>query len=148
MHIRDELVQLALRWERTYGVMPRITDAIGEYDAARLIGMPDTEYSEFMRSSKRTAVSRGFDFKHATLRYQVKSHRPSGKPGSVITNAGKASNYDWDRLIWIRYDSTFVIQEAWIWDRESYQQRFSSKARTTPEDMRCGTQLWPEPPAD
>ena len=51
------------------------------------------------RGVGRTAVTRGCDFILNELRYQVKANRPSGKRGSFVTLVGKASNYDWDRLI-------------------------------------------------
>jgi hypothetical protein len=101
--------------------------------------MSDTQYSEFMQD--RTAVSRGHDFVFNGIRYQIKAHRPSGKPGSHITNAGKANNYDWDKLIWIRYDKNYVIQEAWLWDRDSYISELGSKNRISPYDMRSGIQI-------
>jgi hypothetical protein len=66
----------------------------------------------------RTAVTRGCDFIFNGLRYQIKANRPSGKPGSFVTLVGKASNYDWDRLIWLLYDRYFVLQEAWEWPKQ------------------------------
>jgi len=92
--LRQNLVDLALEWERQYGVAPSIVSAISEYDAARLVGMSDLKYSSYMREQNRTAVSSGHDFCYKNIRYQIKAHRPSGKPGSKITNAGKISNDD------------------------------------------------------
>jgi len=139
MNLRSELIELCLQWQKKYGVSPAITCAISEYDAAHLVGMSETEYSSYMQD--RTAVSRGFDFIHNCIKYQIKAHRPSGKIGSKITNAGKAKNYEWDKLIWIRYDVSFNIQEAWCWDRAAYIANFDAKVRISPEDMRQGIKV-------
>jgi hypothetical protein len=137
--LRQQLVDIALNWQNTYGVAPSITCCVSEYDAAKLVGMSDAQYSEFMQD--RTAVSRGHDFDFNGVSYQIKAHRPSGKPGSHITNAGKANNYNWDKLIWIRYDKFYVIQEAWLWDRDKYIADLGCKKRISPDDMRKGIQL-------
>src|SRR5438477_6352818 len=96
--LRAALVALVLEWERRYGVAPFITTAVSEYDAARLVG--HTPESLGLDCEGRTAVTRGTDFCRNGVRYQVKACRPSGKPGSFITWVPKATNYDWDRLIW------------------------------------------------
>ena len=137
--LRDQLVALALKWQETYGVAPSITSTISEYDAAMLVGMTDSQYSEYMQD--KTAVARGHDFIHGGIKYQIKAHRPSGKKGSKITNASKANNYEWDILIWIRYDQFYEIEEAWSWDRESYISCFDSAKRISPADMRQGRRL-------
>ena len=128
-----------MEWQRLYGVAPSVTSAISEYDAAKIVGMSDEEYSTYMQD--RTAVCKGHDFLYKGMRYQIKAHRPSGKPGSFITNAGKARNYDWDKLIWIRYNVKYEIQEAWSWDREQYVQAFDALNRISPDDMRKGQRL-------
>jgi len=137
--LREDLVRTALAWQRQYGVAPPITSTISEYDAAKIVGMSDGEYSKYMQG--KTAVSRGHDILFRGIRYQIKAHRPSGKPGSFITNAGKARNYDWDKLIWIRYNTECEIQEAWSWDREQYIEAFESLKRISPADMRRGQRL-------
>lgn len=139
MELRNQLVDLSLEWQKRYGVAPAITSAISEYDAAMMVGMSEEEYSSYMQD--KTAVTRGHDFIFKGVKYQIKAHRPSGKPGSRITNAGKARNYEWDVLIWIRYDVNYAIKEAWSWDRDSYIKVFDSKTRISPEDMRKGKQL-------
>ena len=139
MELRDQLVDLALKWQARYGVAPSITSSLSEFDASRLIGMHEAEYSAYMKD--KTAVSRGHDFTYRGVNYQIKAHRPSGKPGSKITNAEKAKNYKWDVLIWIRYNEKYVIQEAWAWDRAHYIEKFEQKKRVAPEDMRYGKQL-------
>lgn len=121
---------------------PAITSTVSEYDASKLVGMSDQEYSAYMQD--KTAVARGHDFVFRGVRYQIKAHRPSGKPGSRITNAGKARNYEWDILIWIRYDVSFEIVEAWAWDRESYIAAFDERKRISPDDMRGGRSLVPQ----
>ncbi|RLA45156.1 MAG: hypothetical protein DRR06_07915 [Gammaproteobacteria bacterium] len=138
-NIRMKLVAIALEWQERYGVAPQITTPISEYDAAMLVGMPDNEYSEFMQEI--TAVNRGYDFTYQNIRYQVKGNRPSGKPGSKVTMVPKATNYEWDKLIWVLYDKYYVIQEAWLWDVADYKQRFHTVKRLSPIHYREGTQL-------
>lgn len=99
----QNLVKISLQWQRQYGVAPSITTAVSEYDAAMIVGMSEDEYSDYMQD--KTAEAKGYDFICQGIRYQIKAHRPSGKPGSFITNSGKALNYDWDMLIWIRYNT-------------------------------------------
>ena len=137
--LRERLVSIALEWQERYGVAPQITTPISEYDAAMLVGMPEEEYSAYMQD--KTAVAKGSDFEYLGVRYQVKGNRPSGKPGSRITMVPKATNYDWDVLIWVIYDKDYVIQEAWMWDVESYRQAFHDKKRLSPSDYRNGTKL-------
>lgn len=108
--IRGRLVATALEWESRFGVAPQITSAIAEYDAAQLVGHSDESYAADCVG--RTAVTRGADFSCRGIRYQVKANRPSGKPGSPVTKVGKASNYEWDRLIWLLYDRFYVLQEG------------------------------------
>ncbi len=139
MDLRNQLVELALKWQQRYGIAPAITSTVSEYDAAMLLGMSKDEYSLYMHD--KTAVSRGHDFVYNGLRYQIKAHRPSGKPGSKITNAGKARNYDWDILIWIRYNIHYNIEEAWSWERNLYRERFDKQNRISPADMRDGEKL-------
>ena len=137
--LRGRLVALALEWQRRYGVAPPITAPLSELDASRLVGMPDDAYSDYMQD--KTAVARGLDFEWDGTRYQIKANRPSGKPGSRVTLVPKPTNYEWDRLIWILYDTNYEIQEAWQWDVASYQQQFHEKKRLSPSDYRAGTRL-------
>jgi hypothetical protein len=137
--LRKQLVDLALRWQETYGVAPSVTSAISEYDAAMLVGMAEDEYSSYMQDI--TAVQKGHDFIHDGVKYQIKAHRPSGKKGSKITNAGKARNYEWDVLIWLRYNQFYEIKEAWSWGRDNYIENFDLQKRVSPEDMRRGKKL-------
>lgn len=139
--LRARLVSIALEWERAFGVAPQITNAISEYDAARLVGHSDERFRADCVG--RTAVSKGADFSCSGLRYQVKANRPSGKPGSPVTKVAKASNYDWDRLIWLLYDRFYVLQEAWEWDSGAYRQAFHEQVHVRPPDMRRGRRLFP-----
>ncbi|MDP9179548.1 MAG: hypothetical protein M3O61_17895 [Gemmatimonadota bacterium] len=139
--LRSRLVATALDWERRFGVAPRITDAISEYDAAELVGHTGDSYAADCIG--RTAVTRGSDFSCKGVRYQVKANRPSGKPGSPVTKVGKASNYDWDRLIWLLYDRFYVLQEAWEWDVSSYKAAFHLQPHVRPPDMRRGRRIYP-----
>ena len=138
--LRDELAKLALQWQERFGVAPSITSAISEYDAAKLVGMSEDEYSEYMKD--KTAVSKGADFVFQNIRYQVKANRPSGKKGSFVTMVPKASNYEWDRLIWILYDKNYVIQEAWEWKVDDYKLAFDSLKRLSPSHYRKGKCLY------
>jgi hypothetical protein len=137
--IRDRLVEIAMEWESRFGVAPQITSSISEYDAARLVGCSEAEYCA--QTTNRSAVSRGFDFVFDGSRYQVKANRPSGKPGSFVTLVAQARNYEWDYLIWLLYDRHYVLQEAWLWDVESYKQTFGALKRISPQHMRRGTRL-------
>jgi len=137
--LRDKLVKVALEWQEQYGIAPQITTPVSEYDAAMLIGFPEKEYSAHMQD--KTAVSKGSDFTYKGIRYQVKGNRPSGKPGSRITKVPKATNYEWDILIWVRYNKYYVIQEAWQWNVEAYIEAFHDKKRLSPNDYRQGIQL-------
>src|SRR5438034_5589766 len=122
--LRQRLVTLALEWERTFGVAPSITSTIAELDAALLVGHTEQTYAKSCLTSGRTAVARGCDFVFSEIRYQVKANRPSGNPGSVVTLVANANNYDWDRLIWILYDKSYALLEAWEWDRDHYRHKF------------------------
>ena len=138
-HLRDRLVETALEWERAFGNAPGVTSAISELDAALLIGLTVEQYSAAMQGS--TAVQKGFDFKFNDSRYQVKACRPSGKKGSFVTKVPKASNYDWDFLIWLLYDKSYAVQEAWLWSMESYRREFDGLKRLSPLHMRRGCSL-------
>lgn len=123
--LRDILVDVALQWQASFGIAPSITSSISEYDAAMLVGMSEKEYSDYMRD--KTAVAKGTDFVYRNIRCQVKANRPSGKKGSKVTMVPKASNYEWDRLIWILYDKNYVMQEAWEWHVEDYNLKSATK---------------------
>lgn len=138
--LREKLVEIALQWQVNFGVAPSITSAISEYDAAKLVGMSEREYSDYMKD--KTAVNKGVDFIYRDIRYQVKANRPSGKPGSFVTMVPKASNYDWDRLIWILYDKNYVMQEAWEWQVNDYILAFNSIKRLSPNHYRKGKCLY------
>jgi hypothetical protein len=138
--MRKELVKTALNWQNKFGVAPSITSAISEYDAAMLVGMSESNYSNYMKN--RTAVSKGSDFEFNGTRYQVKANRPSGKKGSFVTKVPKARNYDWDKLIWILYNESYEIQEAWEWDVDDYKKNFGDKDRLSPNDYRKGRCLF------
>jgi hypothetical protein len=137
--LRARLVAAALEWQAAFGVAPAITSTVSELDAALLVGCPIAEYCEC--GTLRTAVSKGHDFTFNGLRYQVKANRPSGKPGSPVTLVAKATNYDWDRLIWILYDTRYVVSEAWEWDVARYREEFDAVRRLSPRDMRRGRRL-------
>ena len=138
--LREKLAEIALQWQVNFGVAPSITSAISEYDAAKLVGMSEREYSDYMKD--KTAVNKGVDFIYRDIRYQVKANRPSGKPGSFVTMVPKASNYDWDRLIWILYDKNYVMEEAWEWQVNDYILAFNSIKRLSPNHYRKGKCLY------
>jgi hypothetical protein len=140
MLLRDQLVAIALEWQLRYGVAPTITGTISEYDAALLVGHTDESYCA--NCVGRTAVTRGCDFTWNGLRYQVKANRPSGKSGSFVTLVTKASNYEWDRLVWLLYDRFYALQEAWEWPVDQYRAAFHEKPRLSPADMRKGHCLY------
>ncbi|MBL8708457.1 MAG: hypothetical protein JNL25_04635 [Rhodospirillaceae bacterium] len=137
--IRAELVDVALRWEARFSVMPAITSQVSEYDAAIMLGMSPDDYIIAMKG--RTAVARGYDFEYNQRRYQIKANRPSGKKGSKVTLVGKANNFDWDRLVWILYDRHFDVKEAWEWEVEEYKRVIGNLKRVSPHHMRHGRAL-------
>lgn len=137
--LRVQLVKAALDWQRLYGVAPAITSALSEYDAALLVGCSLNEYCA--ESEVKTAVSKGHDFIFQGRKYQVKANRPSGKRGSIVTLVSKASNFEWDRLIWILYDTQYELQEAWLWEVAEYRARFEAQKHVRPKDMRDGFRL-------
>ena len=140
MSLRNKLVDTALQWQERFGVAPSITSAISEYDAALLVGMTENEYSDYMQD--KTAVSKGADFIFNKTRYQVKANRPSGKKGSFVTMVPKATNYEWDKLIWILYDKNYVMQEAWERCVKDYQAAFDGIKRLSPNHYRKGKCLY------
>ena len=139
MNLRQQLISIALEWQKRFGVAPAITSALSEYDAAILVGCPEEEYSYYMQD--KTAVSKGADFIHDGIKYQVKANRPSGKPGSPVTKVAMANNYEWDYLIWIHYTTDYEVKEAWLWKVEDYIRDFDSLSRLSPKHMRMGTRL-------
>jgi hypothetical protein len=138
-NIRKNLVELALEWQKKFGVAPAITSTLSEYDAAMLVGMSESDYSDFMQN--QTAVQKGYDFVFGSIRYQVKGNRPSGKRGSKVTMVPKASNYDWDILVWVLYNKEYEIQEAWSWPVVSYKEAFHDIKRLSPAHYRHGQNL-------
>ena len=137
--LRNLLVGVSLEWEKRFSVAPGITSAVAEYDAAKL-KETSLEIGKG-REASDTAVTKGVDFRKGNLRYQMKSNRPSGKPGSPVTLVGKASNYNWDQLIWILYDRVYHLKEAWEFSGDDYRRRFDHKKRLSPDDMRSGLRL-------
>ena len=137
--LREQLVVVALEWETAFGNAPQITTVLSEYDAAGLIECPPEQYGKCMQGI--TAAQKGHDFEFNGKKYQVKGNRPSGKKGSKVTWVPKARNYDWDYLIWILYDRTYVIQQAWEWDVKSYKNAFHDLTRLSPLDMSAGRDL-------
>lgn len=130
-----------MEWESKFGVAPSVTSSISEYDAARLVGMSERAYSNYMKN--RTAVSKGSDFEFSGMKYQIKANRPSGKKGSFVTKVPKARNYQWDKLIWILYNESYEMQEAWEWEVDDYKKNFGGKKRLSPNDYRKGRRLFP-----
>ena len=139
--LRDLLVQISLEWERRFAVAPQITASIAEYDAAKLVGT-NLRIGKG-REESDTAVTKGVDFRKGDIFYQVKSNRPSGKPGSKVTLVGRARSFDWHKLVWILYGREYNIEEAWEFTRKRYRKLFESKKRISPDDMRKGTKLYP-----
>jgi len=138
-NLRLQLVESALAWERAFGNAPAITTAVSEYDAAMLVGHSQELYSVAMQGM--TSVQKGYDFMFNGKRYQVKGNRPSGKAGSFVTWVPKATNYDWDYLVWILYNQTYELQEAWLWEVSAYKAAFDTVKRLSPSHYRKGTKL-------
>jgi len=139
--LRNLLVQVSLEWEKRFAVAPQITSTIAEYDAAKLVGT-SLRIGKGRRKND-TAVIKGVDFRRDGISYQVKSNRPSGKLGSKVTLVGKATNFDWDRLVWILYNQEYKIEEAREFTRDKYKRLFESSRRLSPDDMRKGVRIYP-----
>lgn len=137
--LRGKLVEVTLAWESAFGNAPLITTVLSEFDAARLVGCSLEAYSSTMQGT--SAVQKGHDFVFNGVRYQVKGNRPSGKRGSFVTWVPKATNYDWDYLVWILYNSLYEIQEAWQWEVADYVDAFDGIKRLSPAHLRQGKQL-------
>jgi hypothetical protein len=138
--LRTSLVDLALKWQKRYGVAPAITSILSELDAALLVGMKEDEYSHDCQA--RTSVTSGHDFTYRGCRYQVKGSRPSGGPGSEVSLLKRATNFNFDRLIWILYDKNYVVQEAWEWTVDDYQLRVPPTSNIRPAHLRQGHRLF------
>ena len=140
MHnLRAKLVEVALEWEQAFVNAPHITAALSELDAALLVGSDLENYAVSLRGSY--AVRRDYDFTFNNARYQVKANRPSGKPGSFVTLVPKAKNYEWDFLVWILYNRTYEVREAWLWEVGMYRAAFDSVRRLSPAHYRGGQRL-------
>jgi hypothetical protein len=137
--LRESLVKIASEWEKRFAVSPRITDAVAEFDAAKLVGT--SIRIDEGREKEDTAVKKRFDFRKGNTLYQVKANRPSGKLGSEVTLVSKAKNFNWHKLIWILYDSEYHIIEAYEFTREQYKKLFATKKRLSPNDMRKGKRI-------
>lgn len=156
--LRVSLIKTTLEWEKAFGVAPHITSALSELDAAILLGFRIDKYSDsevqvFKQANLeqkktysdemqgKTAVNKGYDFMFKGRRFQVKANRPSGKIGSKVTLVPKASNYNWDYLVWILYNQQYQVEEAWMWSAEDYKKQFHDKKRLSPNDYRRGLKI-------
>lgn len=131
---RTILVETALSWEKRYGVMPAITSAVSEYDAARMIGISGKEIERIFQT--QTAVTRGYDFIWNDVKYQIKANRPSGKKGSIVTMISKPRNYDWDNLIWLLYDKEFNVMEGLLFSQQNFKSEFDTLNIVRPVHLR------------
>jgi TonB family protein len=87
--LREAALEAARQWE--------FTPAKYKGKAVKVVGTITFYFPPQKEASK--AVSKGYDFLHDGLHYQVKANRPSGKPGSPVTLVAKAKNYEWDCLV-------------------------------------------------
>jgi hypothetical protein len=67
--LKKQLVDIALEWQKNFGVAPQITTPLSECDAAMLVGMSEAEYSSYMQ--EKTVVSAGSDFIYSGIRYRI-----------------------------------------------------------------------------
>jgi hypothetical protein len=140
-NLRDRLVSTALEWQHRYGNAPAVTGALGEYDAAMLVGCNEREYRTQMQT--RSVVAPDYDFEHQGRRYQVKATRPSGRRGSEVTKVPRPGDHGWDFFLWLNYDERYDLKEAWRWRMSRFRSRLGHKTRLSPSDLRQGTQLYP-----
>ena len=143
MTIRDQLVQLVLEWEERFGFFPGqagITAAVSEYDAAMMLGHNEAEY--IISVAGRSPVGCGHDFVFKNKKIQVKANRPGGRSGDTVWNAGpKMITGGCDILIYLLYNKDYVVQEAYQFDCNEYEEMFSNKKSLRLEDMRKGKRL-------
>ena len=138
-NLREQLVEAALSWESAFGNTPLITTVLSEYDAASLVGCPLAEYASSAQGI--TAARKGHDFVFHGARYQAMGNRSGARPGSFVIWVPRASNYKWDYLVWIMYNSQYDIHEAWQWEVADYVDAFDSVRRLSPADLRRGKRL-------
>ena len=140
--LRDQLVNSTLEWREKYGNAPTITQSISEYDAARLIGMSEEEYSERTIDSRRR-----FNFIYKKKRYQVHGTRQFSQLPESVAIEKKTIKYGCNYFIRVLYNKSYEIQEAWLWDINSVngpdtgkglKQYFESNDRMTFADLRLG----------
>jgi hypothetical protein len=136
--LRDRLCEVASKWEEKYRARLSIISAIAEFDAARIIGLSEEEYVERERGGR---FSSGFIFREMRYRVMGTQRKELGeRPGSTVIHK-KPTNYDWDYLIWIRYNKLFVIEEVWRWNVVAYKEYFHQRDSMTLNDMRLGENL-------
>ncbi len=58
-----------------------------------------------------------------------------------MTWVPKATNYEWDFLVWVLYDRNYEVQEAWLWEVEAYKVAFHEVTRLSPKHLRSGVCL-------
>ena len=140
--LRDQLVNSTLEWREKYGNAPTITQSISEYDAARLIGMSEEEYSERTIDSRRR-----FNFIYKKRRYQVHGTRQFSQLPESVAIEKKTIKHGCNYFIRVLYNKSYEIQEAWLWDINSVngpdtgkglKQYFESNDRMTFADLRLG----------
>src|SRR5438552_17474728 len=137
--LRTTLVALVPEWEKRYGVAPFITAAVSEHDAARLVGHTPETFS--LDCVGRTAVTRGTDFVATVFGIRSKLVGLAEDPVRSFTWVPKATNYEWDRLVWLLYDREFQLLEAWKWCVADFQSSFDTIKRLSPAHMRTGRRL-------
>lgn len=140
MTLRDRLVSIALEWQRAYGNAPAITGALGEYDAAILVGCTEDDYQTQMR--ERSVVARDYDFMHQGLRYQVRATRPSGRRGSSVTLVPKPHRCEWDYFVWVHFHPDFRLREVWRWSVADFRTQLGNVDRLSPSHVRRGEGLF------
>ena len=123
--LREELINIALTCQKNIGNAPSITGFIAELDAAKVVGVSYEDYCKEMHDT--SAVKRGYDFTFKNKCYQVKACRPSGRDGSEITRIPSVKNYEWDILVWIKYDEYFNINEIWQIEIDEFLRHFDGR---------------------
>lgn len=57
----------------------------------------------------------------------------------------KKKPFGWHRLIWMLYDRSYILQEAWEFTADEYREKFEHLTRLSPTHMRQGRSLFPVP---
>lgn len=139
-HLYNDLINISLKWEKEYGIVPKILPEILKYDAVIYIDYDLDAYAKQIKTRKTNPS--GYDILFKGKKYLVKGGRRIGENISTISPMDKPKNKNWDYLIWILYDQEFKVLEVWQWENKVFYKKFQNKTRITADKMRTGKYLY------